>query len=387
MSPPRHDPSAPRLGGTGSGEGEPMSERVFNFSAGPAVMPDVVIERSQAALWDLDGTGIGVMEHSHRGKAFMKVYDRAVALTRELAGIGDDHEVLFLQGGASSQFYMVPMNLLAAGETADYFATGEFARKAIVEAERFGRVHVAATSEDERFGYIPPPASHRWSERPVYAHYTSNNTIFGTEWTAPPAPPSGVALVCDASSDIFSRPIEAAKHGLIYAGAQKNLGPSGLTLVIIRKDVVERGKKELPPMLQYRTHAANQSMYNTPPTFGIYVLSEMLAWIKAEGGLAAMAERNRAKAAVLYDHLDRATYFRGTARKDSRSLMNVCFRAPSEALEAKFCAEAERRGLAGLKGHRSVGGMRASIYNAFPKAGCEALVAFMKEFEAQNPPG
>ncbi len=361
-----------------------MSERIYNFSAGPAVLPEEVIRNSQEALWNLAGSGIGVMEHSHRGKEFSAVADRAEALCRELADIPADYEVLFLQGGASTQFFMVPMSFLSPDSTADYVMTGAWSQKAVSEAKRFGRVHVVATSEDQNFSYIPTTDQLRWSERPVYAHFTSNNTIFGTQWAADPTPPSGVPLVCDASSDIFSRSIDVRKYGLIYAGAQKNLGPSGVTLVIVRKDLVERAASNLPTMLQYRTHAKEKSMYNTPPTFGIFVMAEVFAWIKAKGGLAAVAEHNRDKAAVIYDYLDKSSFFRGTARADSRSLMNVCFRAPNEALEEKFLAEAKKRKLSGLKGHRSVGGMRASIYNAFPKAGCEALVALMAEFEKAN---
>ena len=361
-----------------------MSDRIYNLSAGPAVLPEEVIRKSQDALWNLAGSGIGVMEHSHRGKEFSAVAERAEALCRELADIPADYDVLFLQGGASSQFFMVPMSFLSSDTTADYVMTGAWSQKAVSEAKRFGRVHVAATSVDKNFSYIPGAGELRWSERPVYAHFTSNNTIFGTEWATDPTPPSGVPLVCDASSDIFSRPIDVRKYGLIYAGAQKNLGPSGVTVVIVRKDLVERATTSLPTMLQYRTHAKEKSMYNTPPTFGIFVMAEVFEWIKANGGLAAMAERNRAKAAVIYDYLDHSTFFNGTARADSRSLMNICFRAPSEQLEEKFLAEAKKRKLSGLKGHRSVGGMRASVYNAFPKAGCEALVGLMAEFEKAN---
>jgi phosphoserine aminotransferase len=361
-----------------------VSDRIYNFSAGPAVLPEEVIRRSQEALWNLAGSGIGVMEHSHRGKEFSAVADRAEALCRELASIPSDYDVLFLQGGASTQFFMVPMNFLTPDATADYVVTGAWSQKAVSEAKRFGRVHVAATSEEKNFSFIPTMDELRWSERPVYAHFTSNNTIFGTEWAAEPTPPSAVPLICDASSDIFSRPIDVRKYGLIYAGAQKNLGPSGVTLVIVRKDLVERAASNLPTMLQYRTHAKEKSMYNTPPTFGIFVMAEVFEWIKANGGLAAMGEHNRAKAAVIYDYLDRSSFFRTTARPDSRSLMNICFRAPTEELEEKFLAEAKKRKLSGLKGHRSVGGMRASIYNAFPQAGCEALVALMSDFEKAN---
>jgi phosphoserine aminotransferase len=358
--------------------------RIFNFSAGPAILPEDVLRRAQAALWDIGGAGFGIAECSHRGPEFTAVLEEADANIRELASVPSDYAIGFLQGGASMQFAMVPMNFLAAGKTADYVNTGSWSKKAIAEAKRFGEVHVAATSEDENFSYIPPADAISYSASPEYVHVTSNNTIFGTEWQREPEAPAGVPLICDASSDIFSRPIDVARYGMIYAGAQKNLGPAGVTLVIVRKDLVERGSADLPPMLQYRTHLDAGSCYNTPPVFAIYVVGEVIKWIRELGGLAAMAERNRDKASLIYDLLDASEFYRPTARPDSRSLMNVCFRAPSEELDKKFVAEAKARGLSGLKGHRSVGGMRASIYNAFPRAGCEALVAFMKEFERDN---
>lgn len=358
-------------------------QRIYNVSAGPAVLPEDVLRRAQQALWNLDGSGLGVAECSHRGAEFTAVLEEADANIRELASIPGDYSVLFLQGGASLQFAMAPMNFLSEGQTADYINSGSWSKKAIAEAKRFGEVHVAASSEDENFSYIPAEKI-AYSANPAYVHFTSNNTIFGTEWQEEPAPPEGVPLFCDASSDIFSRPIDVAKYGLIYAGAQKNLGPAGVTLAIVHQDLVERGKSDLPAMLQYRTHANAGSCYNTPPVFAIYVLGEVIKWIKGLGGLEAMAEHNRDKAKLLYDLIDDSEFFRPTARPDSRSMMNVCFRAPSEELDKKFIAEAKSRGLAGLKGHRSVGGMRASIYNAFPREGCEALVAFMKEFEREN---
>jgi phosphoserine aminotransferase len=359
-------------------------KRIFNFSAGPAVLPEVVLRSAQDALWDFGGAGFGVAECSHRGPEFTAVLDEAEANMRELASIPDDYAIAFLQGGASMQFAMVPMNFLAADKTADYINTGVWSKKAIGEAKRVGQVHVAATSEDENFSYIPEAQSFNYSANPAYVHFTSNNTIFGTEWQSEPPTPEGVPLLCDASSDIFSRPIDVSKYGMIYAGAQKNLGPAGVTLVIIHRDLVERGATDLPPMLQYRTHVEAKSCYNTPPVFPIYVVGEVIKWIKGLGGLAAMAEHNRDKAAVIYDFLDQSEFYGPTARPDSRSLMNVCFRSPSEDLDKKFVAEAKARGLAGLKGHRSVGGMRASVYNAFPKQGCEELVAFMQEFERAN---
>ncbi|HEY7612768.1 MAG TPA: 3-phosphoserine/phosphohydroxythreonine transaminase [Gemmatimonadales bacterium] len=362
-----------------------MSKRIFNFSAGPAVLPEPVLRKAQDAVWDVAASGIGIMEHSHRGKVFDRIRDEAEQACRDLAGISDDYQVLFLQGGASLQFSMVPMNLLPSDRTADYLLTGVWAQKAVKEAKVLGaKVHIAASSESTNFDRIPRSSEIKYSERPAYVHLTTNNTIYGTQWRSEPAVPAGVPLVADTSSDMYSRPIDVSRYGLIYAGAQKNLGPSGLVLVIVRNDLVEAGPKTLPTMLQYRTHAAEKSLYNTPPTFGIYVMGEVFKWIQSEGGLQAMAEYNEAKAGLLYDFIDQSDFFRGTAQTDSRSLMNVCFRAPTEELENRFIAEATKRGLDGLKGHRSVGGMRASIYNACPRAAVEGLVAFMKEFEQAN---
>jgi phosphoserine aminotransferase len=361
-----------------------VSDRIFNFSPGPAVLPEPVLRKAQAAVWNYAGSGIGILEHSHRGPEFTDVIERAEASCRQLAGIPDDYAVLFLQGGASLQFSMVAQNLLGAGQTADYLNTGEWSKKAIKEAKKVGAVHVAASSEDENFSYIPPADAIRWSEAPAYVHMTSNNTIFGTEWAAEPTPPTRATLVCDASSDIFSRPVDIGRYGLIYAGAQKNLGPSGVCLVIMKKSLAERAPASLPTMLQYRTHIDAGSLYNTPNTFGIYVIGEVFAWLLEQGGLGAIADDNRAKAKLLYDYLDDSAMFSGTARPDSRSLMNVTFRAKTEALEKAFIADAEAAGLSGLKGHRSVGGMRASIYNAFPEVGVKKLVSFMKEFERRH---
>ena len=362
-----------------------MTDRIFNFSAGPAVLPEPVLRRAQEALWNVAGSGIGIMEHSHRGKVFDKILDEAERACRDLAGIPDDYAVLFLQGGASLQFSMAPMNLLPAGRTADYLLTGLWSQKAVKEAKVLGgKVHIACTSEATNFDRIPAASEIAYSPEPAYVHLTTNNTIYGTQWRNEPAVPAGVPLVADTSSDMYSRPIDVRKYGLIYAGAQKNLGPSGVVLVIIRKDLVEAGPKTLPTMLQYRTFAAERSLYNTPPTFGIFAMGEVFKWIQGQGGLAAMAEQNAAKAALLYDYIDGSDFFRGTVQPDSRSLMNVCFRGPTEELEAKFIGEATKRGMDGLKGHRSVGGMRASIYNACPRAAVEALVVFMKEFELAN---
>jgi phosphoserine aminotransferase len=362
-----------------------MTKRIFNFSAGPAVLPEPVLKKAQEAIWDAAGSGIGIMEHSHRGKVFDRVRDEAEQACRDLAGIPDNYRVLFLQGGASLQFSMVPMNLLPADRTADYLVTGVWSQKAVKEAKILGaKLHIAATGEGTNFDRIPAAAEIEYSERPAYVHLTTNNTIYGTQWRSEPSVPAGVPLIADTSSDMYSRPIDVSRYGLIYAGAQKNLGPSGVVLLIIRDDLVEAGPKSLPTMLQYRTHAAEKSLYNTPPTFGIYVMGEVFKWIQDQGGLAAMAQQNESKARLLYDFIDQSDFFRGTAQPDSRSLMNVCFRAPTEELESKFVAEATKRGLDGLKGHRNAGGMRASIYNACPRPAVEAVVAFMKEFERAN---
>src|ERR687891_1472225 len=361
------------------------TNRIHNFSAGPAALPESVLRKAQDAIWDVAGSGIGIMEHSHRGKVFERIIDEAEQTCRSLAAIPDNYRVLFLQGGASLQFSMVPMNLVPPDRTADYLLTGVWAQKAVKEAKILGaKVHIAASGESTNFDRIPAASEIAYSERPAYVHLTTNNTIYGTQWRSEPAVPAGVPLVADTSSDMYSRPIDVSRYGLIYAGAQKNLGPSGVVLVIIRDDLVEAGPKTLPSMLQYRTHAAEKSLYNTPPAFGIYVMGEVFKWIQGQGGLAAMAEHNESKARLLYDFIDQSDFFRGTVQPDSRSWMNVCFRAPTEELENKFISEATKRGLDGLKGHRSVGGMRASIYNACPHEAVEALVKFMKEFERAN---
>ena len=361
-----------------------MTDRIHNFSAGPATLPEPVLRKAQEAIWNVAGSGIGIIEHSHRGKVFDRIIAEAEEACRSLAGIPDEYRVLFLQGGASLQFAMIPMNLLGSDRTADYLVTGVWSQKAVKEAKPIGKIHIAATGEATNFDRIPKPQEIRYSPNPVYVHITTNNTIYGTQWRTEPAVPNGVPLVADTSSDMYSRPLDIRKYGIVYAGAQKNLGPSGVVLVIIRNDLVEAGAKTLPTMLQYRTHAAEGSLYNTPPTFGIYVMGEVFKWIQSQGGLEAMAEHNEAKARLLYDYLDSSDFFRGTAQPDSRSLMNVCFRGPSEELEAKFISEATKRGLDGLKGHRSVGGMRASIYNACSRESVQALLSFMKEFERAN---
>lgn len=357
--------------------------RIFNFAAGPAVLPLPVLEEAQRDLVALPGVGMSVMEISHRSKTFEAIIQQAEADVRTLASIPANYKVVFLQGGASLQFSMVPMNLLSPGATADYIITGDWAAKAMKEARKVGATHVAATTEEGNHRRIPRQSELKLTTGSAYVHMTSNNTIHGTEWHH--LPDVGVApLVCDASSDIFSRRIDVSKYGLIYAGAQKNLGPSGVTLVIVREDLLARSQDSLPTMLNLKTQAEHGSMYNTPPTFGIYILGLVMKWLIGIGGLEAIEAINARKAAMLYAELDRTGFWRPHADKDSRSRMNVTFRLASEPLEAAFAKEATAAALDGLKGHRSVGGIRASIYNAFPEDGVAALVAFMREFERKQ---
>ena len=361
---------------------KPMT-RLFNFSPGPAVLPVPVLEQAQRELLSLLGVGMSILEVSHRSKTFEDVLARAEVDIRELAGVPPNYRVLFLQGGASLQFTMVPMNLLVEGMTADYLVTGAWAKKAADEAGKIGKVHIAATTKADQFTRIPRAEEIVLSPGAAYVHMTSNNTIYGTEWKA--LPEVGEApLVSDTSSDIFSRPIDVSKHALVYSGAQKNLGPAGVTMVIIREDLLARSATSLPAMLSYGVHAENGSLYNTPPVFAIYLMGLVVKWIKDQGGLAAIAKINERKAGKLYAEIDRSGFYRGTAQKESRSLMNVTFRLASEALEKQFLKEAEAAGFDGLKGHRSVGGIRASIYNAFPEEGVDALTSFMREFERRN---
>jgi len=357
--------------------------RIFNFSAGPAVLPVPVLEEAQRNLVELPGVGMSVLEISHRSKTFEDILARTEADVRALGQVPANYKVLFLQGGASMQFSMVPLNLLTPGTTADYIVTGAWAQKAVKEAQRVGTVNIAATTESDNFSRLPKPEQIKLTPGAAYVHMTTNNTLFGTEWPAEPAV-GDAPLVADASSDMFSRPIDVSKYGLIYAGAQKNLGPSGVTLVIIREDLLARSQKSLHTMLNYAVHAENGSMYNTPPCFGIYLMGLVMKWGLAQGGLDAINAANTRKASKLYAEVDRSGFYRGTADKASRSRMNITFRLPSEDLEKTFVKESTAAGLDGLKGHRSVGGMRASIYNAFPEAGIDALVAFMQEFEKKN---
>jgi phosphoserine aminotransferase len=357
-----------------------MPRRIYNFSAGPAVLPPPVLQEAQRDLVALPNVGMSVMEISHRSKPFDEIIEQAEADLRELGGIPGNYKVLFLQGGASLQFAMVPMNLLAPGSTADYVVTGEWSKKALSDAKRVGQTHVAATTEDTNFKRVPAQNELKLTPNSAYVHITSNNTIFGTEWKQVPEV-GDAPLVCDASSNIFSRPIDIGRFGLIYAGAQKNLGPSGVTVVIVREDLLTRAPASLSPMLSYKVQTENGSRYNTPPSFGIYILGLVLKWLKSLGGLSAIATINDRKAKILYDELDRTPFWRPHAAADSRSVMNVTFRLPSEDLEKLFVKESTAAGFDGLKGHRSVGGLRASIYNAFPEEGVTALVEFMKEFE------
>ena len=357
--------------------------RIFNFSAGPAVLPLEVLEEAQRDLLALPGVGMSILEISHRSKTFDEIIEGCEADLRKLAGIPDNYHVLFLQGGASLQFSMVPMNLLPAGGSADYIVTGAWSQKAVKEAKRVGGVKIAATTESENFARVPKQEELKLDPSAAYVHFTTNNTIFGTEFHYLPNV-GNVPLVGDTSSDMFSRPIDVSKYALIYAGAQKNLAPAGLTLVIVRNDMLERTPPSLPTMMQYKVHAENKSMYNTPPVFSIYIMRLVMKWLLKEGGLAAIDKQNARKADKLYAEIDRTGFYRAHAQKDSRSRMNVTFRLPSEDLEKKFAKEATAAGLDGLKGHRSVGGMRASIYNAFPEAGIDALVEFMKAFESKN---
>jgi phosphoserine aminotransferase len=360
-----------------------MTERIFNFSAGPAVLPVSVLEEAQRDLLSLPGVGMSIMEISHRSKTFDDIINRAESDLRELMGLPENYHVLFLQGGASLQFSMIPMNLLPEGGSADYIVTGSWGKKAVKEAKKEGAVNVAATTADGGFTRTPAQDELKLDRGAAYVHITTNETIEGVEWKGEPEV-GDVPLIADASSDILSRPVDAKKYAMIYAGAQKNMGPSGVTLVIIRDDLLKKIPDTLHTMLDYRTHVENKSLYNTPNTFGIYILGLVTKWLKEKGGLVAMHRENEAKAQLLYDAIDATEFYRGHADADARSLMNVTFRLPSEDLEKQFAKEATAAGMDGLKGHRSVGGIRASIYNAFPRAGVEALVAFMKEFERKN---
>ena len=357
--------------------------RIHNFNPGPAALPLPVLEEIQENFLDFGGSGMSITEISHRSPQFDDVINDAVTRTKRLLNLGDNFHVLFLQGGASMQFAMIPMNFLAANGSADYVDTGTWSAKAIKEAEIQGKpIKVVASSADKNYSYIPRDID--FNEDAVFVHLTSNNTIKGTGWLEFPDT-KGVPIICDMSSDIMSKPIDAQKFGLIYAGAQKNVGPAGVCLAIIRRDMLDLIPDSVPTMLRYDTYAAKNSLYNTPPSFAIYTVDLVLKWLEETvGGLDKMAALNREKAAILYDFMDAGDFYRATAEPDSRSSMNITFRLPDEELEKLFVQKALENGLAGLKGHRSVGGMRASIYNAFPAEGVTKLVAFMKEFERNN---
>ena len=359
-----------------------MVDRVYNFSPGPATLPVEVLQQASKDVVNFKETGMGLIEMSHRSKEFMAVAANTEGLLRELMEIPDNYKVLFLQGGASSQFYMIPMNLLGSGKKATYLNTGTWSKKAIKEAKLFGTVDVAYSSEEEVFNRVPTQDEYSVAPDSEYLYFVSNNTIYGTQF--PVFPETDKVLISDMSSDILSRKIDVSKFGLIFAGAQKNMGSAGVTVVIIREDLLEKTPDNTPTMLTYKTHADKDSMFNTPPCFSIYGVGEVLKWLKKQGGVAAMEAINVEKAGLLYDCIDSTDYYRGHAEKASRSLMNIAFNLPTPELEVKFIAEAAEVGLNGLKGHRSIGGCRASIYNAFPKEGVEKLVAFMKEFETNN---
>lgn len=360
--------------------------RAINFNAGPAGLPVPALERAREELLEFQGSGMSIMEHSHRGKEYEGVHNESIALLTELLGIPDTHQVIYLQGGASLQFAMVPMNFLPPGGSADYVLTGTWSEKALDEAKLIGKPRVACTTigADKRYVRVPRQAELQLDPQAAYVHYTTNNTIFGTQFHHY-LDAGQVPLVADMSSDFLWRPTEVGRFALIYAGAQKNLGPSGVTVVIARKDLVARGRKDIPKILRYSTHAENNSLYNTPPTFGIYLVRNVLAWVKSVGGLKQLEAWNREKADLLYGALDRmAGFYRAPVEKDSRSVMNIVFRLPNEALEDKFVAEAKKAGMVGLKGHRSAGGIRVSAYNAVTVENIRTLVSFMEGFAKAN---
>ena len=360
-----------------------MTKRVFNFYAGPATLPLSVLEKAREEFLDFAGTGMSVMEISHRSKEWSKAIADASDLARELMGIPSDFKVLWLGGGASTQFFMAPLNLQLPGKPMEYVNTGGWSTKAIKEAQYFGEVKVVASSEADKFTYIPKDVE--FSDDIAFAHMTSNNTLYGTEWFYVPKVPSDVPLVCDMSSNILDRPIDVKDYGVIYAGAQKNLGPAGVTLVIVREDLLDRVPDKTPTMHKWKTHAEKDSMFNTPPVFPIYICKLSLEYLQEMGGVKEMERRNREKAKVLYDVIDASEgFYKGHARKDSRSLMNVTFTMSTPELEQKCVEGGTARGLVGLKGHRSVGGMRASIYNAMPLEGVKKLAEYLREFQADN---
>jgi phosphoserine aminotransferase len=356
--------------------------RVYNFNAGPAALPLAALERARDELIDFRGSGMSIIEHSHRGKEYEAVHDEAEALVRELLSVSDQYHVLFLQGGASQQFAMVPMNFLPQGKSADYILTGGWSEKALDEAKIVGQTRVASTTADGgKYTRIPAESELELDPKAAYVHLTSNNTLFGTQWFDFPQT-GNVPLVADMSSDFLWRKFDVSRFGLVYAGAQKNAGPSGIVIVIVRKDWVEQGRKDIPKIFRYKTHADNRSLYNTPPTFSVYLVRNVLSWIKDQGGLSAIEKMNREKGRVLYGAIDAAPdFYRAPVEKKSRSLMNVVFRLPSEALEEQFVSEAKKAKMVGIKGHRSVGGIRVSTYNAVSLEAVQAMASFMSNFE------
>ena len=355
--------------------------RVYNFSAGPSMLPLPVLEQAAAEMLDYRGTGMSVTEMSHRSKPFQAIVDEAVALMRELMNIPDNYDVLFVQGGASTQFEAVPLNLLKKGK-ADYVITGNFANKAFKEAQKYGEIRAVASSKDQNYTYIPALSEEMFSPEADYVHITSNNTIFGTRYTVFPKTPA--PLVCDMSSNILSEPVDVTQFGVIYAGAQKNIAPAGVTIVIVRKDLEDQALPICPTMLKWSTQAKENSLYNTPPCFSIYMAGLVFRWLKDLGGVNEIYQRNQYKAGLLYDFIDSSNFYTNSVRPADRSLMNVPFVTPSPELDEKFVKEAAAAGLVSLKGHRLVGGMRASIYNAMPVEGVKALIGFMKKFELEN---
>ncbi len=375
-------------------------ERIYNFSAGPGCLPEAVLRQIQEDVFNIRGSGIGILEHSHRAKVYDRVLAEAFEDFRKISNLPSNYHVLFMTGGATSQNFLVPANLKPQDQTADYLTTGYWAEKSIEQAKIYGPVHEAYSSKDKMHSCIPTDAQIKYSANPAYVHMCSNNTIFGTEWhqlegskntwrDRVPMTPAGVPIVCDMSSDIYSRPVDFTRYGMVYAGAQKNLGAAGTTVVVIRDDLAAKKVRELPGMLRYETFAKDESRPNTPPVFAIYVCGLVFKWIlsQAEGSrhcLDVIHERNIRKAGLVYDLIDKSTFWKGCAEPNARSLMNLTFKTPSPELDEKFCKESAAAGLDGMKGHRSAGGMRASMYNAMPEAGCKALAEFMREFESKN---
>ena len=361
-----------------------MEDRIYNFNPGPAMQPLEVLQEAQKEFLNFAGSGMSIIEISHRSKPYEAVHNQAKADIKELMGLGDDYEVLFCQGGASMQFTMVAQNFATEAKVGNYVLSGSFATKAYEQAKLLNRGYVAASSKEDNFKHVPTQDEIKLSDNAAYLHVCYNNTIYGTEYHYVPET-GDVPLIADMSSDMLSRPVDFSKFSLIYAGAQKNLGPAGVTIIVARKSFIEKSPEVVPTMLRYDTYYKKNSLYNTPPAFCIYMVGKTVKWIKAQGGLEAMAKRNAAKAKLVYDAIDNSEgFYTGHADKDSRSFMNVTFRLPTPELEAKFVAEALQHGLGGVKGHRSVGGMRASIYNAMPIEGCQALVDFMEKFRKAN---